>query len=94
MPSSARALKRYQPGSKVTRRVQRAEKLSDGMRESGDPVPQLKSMRRSLRTTLGLPSNLRLDQYSPFQSEKLVGVAGVSSILSIQKWASAKPRFW
>jgi len=52
-------------------RVQRTEKLSAGMPGAGDPVPQLKSMMRSLRTTSGKPDKTGLFQYSPFQSGKV-----------------------
>ncbi|OQA41928.1 MAG: hypothetical protein BWY52_02400 [Chloroflexi bacterium ADurb.Bin325] len=71
MPSSAWTKSRYSPGCQATVRLQRAEKPSAAMPTAGEPVPQLKSMFRSLRVRVGLPARFRFDQYSAFQSGKV-----------------------
>lgn len=53
-------------------RVQRAEKLSAGKPTAGEPVPQVKSIMRSLRTRVGAPLRLGLLKYSPIQSGKVI----------------------
>ncbi len=53
-------------------RVQRTEKLSGGMPGAGEPVPQLKSIMRSLRTSAGAPLRLGFVKYSPIQSGNVI----------------------
>jgi hypothetical protein len=72
MPSSDWLNRRYSPGVNIIWRDQRTEKLSAGSPGAGEPLPQLKSMIRSLRASTGPPARFTLFQYSPIQSGNVI----------------------
>ena len=69
-------------------RVQRTEKLSSGMRESGEPLPQLKSISSSLRANRGLSS--RCWCVVSARCERLA--AGSPHPRRLRQWPASAPR--